>query len=117
VVSWLLEREYRQHRGLDAELPTTYSKWLDSLDKRLQQEADEPTPRRIVKMVIHPAEIERWGRREGRQVNERARSDYADLMWHIANARRRAGRDKGATGTSGDPPLRSDLASAGTRSR
>ena len=40
VVSWLLEREYRQHRALDPALPLTYTKWLAATD-RLQQEADE----------------------------------------------------------------------------
>jgi hypothetical protein len=99
VVSWILEREYRQHRVLDAELPATYTKWLASLDKRLRQEADEPN-RRIIKMVIHPAEIETWARREGREVNERTRSDYAALMWRAADARRRAGRDKAAVASS-----------------
>jgi hypothetical protein len=84
VVSWLLKREYRQHRVLDAELPPTYSKWLASLDKRLQQEASEMN-RRIIKVVIHPAEIETWARREDRQMNERARSNYAVLMWRMAD--------------------------------
>lgn len=90
VISWLLEREYRQHRALDAELPTTYTKWLASLNNRLQQDADD-TNRRIIKMVIHPAEMERWAHREGRQVNERARSDYAALMWRMEEARSHAG--------------------------
>jgi hypothetical protein len=97
VVSWILEREYRQHRVLDAELPATYTKWLASLDQRLRQEADE-TNRRIIKVVIHPAEIETWARREGREVNERTRSDYAALTWRTADARRRAGREKRSSG-------------------
>ena len=99
VVSWILEREYRQHRVLDAELPTTYSKWLASLDKHLQRE--DTKQERVVKVVVHPAEIETWACREGRQVNEQARSDYAALMWRTADARRRAGRDKAATGAVG----------------
>jgi hypothetical protein len=116
VVSWLLEREYRQHRALDAELPVTYTKWLASLDKRLRQEADE-TNRRIIKVVIHPAEIETWARREGHEVNERARSDYAALMWRTETSRRLAGRNKAATGATGEPALRTDLAAAVTSSR
>jgi hypothetical protein len=96
VVPWLLEREYRRHRVLDAELPLTYAKWLASLDKRLEQEADEPKHGRIVKVVIHPAEIATWARREGREVNERSRSHYADLLWRIDDGRRRAGRDNAA---------------------
>jgi hypothetical protein len=90
VISWLLEREYRQHRALDAEVPTTYTKWLGSLNNRLQQDVNEKN-QRIIKMVIHPAEIERWARREGRQVNERARSDYAALMWRLEEARSHSG--------------------------
>jgi hypothetical protein len=91
VVPWLLEREYRRHRVLDADLPLTYAKWLASLDKRLEQEADEPKHGRIVKVVIHPAEIATWARREGREVNERSRSDYADLLWRIDDGRRLRG--------------------------
>ena len=75
VVAWLLEREYRQHRALDPALPLTYTKWLATTD-RLQQEIDEKRER-VVKVVIHPGEIATWAYREGREVNERARSDYA----------------------------------------
>jgi hypothetical protein len=113
VVPWLLEREYRRHRVLDAELPLTYAKRLASLDKRLEQEADEPKHGRIVKVVIHPAEIATWARREGREVNERYRSDYADLLWRIDDGRRRAGHDNAAMPreisapcpSSGGPPV------------
>ena len=49
VISWLLEREYRQHRALDAELPTTYTKWLGSLNNRLQQDVTRKT-----------SELSRW---------------------------------------------------------
>jgi hypothetical protein len=87
VVSWLLKREYRQHRVLDAELPTTYARWLTNMDARLQREAGG-TRQRIVKVVIHPAEIETWAHYTGRQVNDGARSDLADLLWRIDNGRR-----------------------------
>jgi hypothetical protein len=33
VVSWLLQREYRQHRALDPALPLTYTKWLATTDR------------------------------------------------------------------------------------
>jgi hypothetical protein len=97
VVSWLLEREYRQHRVLDAELPTTYSRWLTNVDARLQRETGE-TRQRIVKVVIHPAEIETWAHHAGRQVNDGARLDFADSLWRKDDGRRRAGRDKAALG-------------------
>jgi hypothetical protein len=37
VVSWFLEREYRQHRVLDDELPATYAKWRPIVEARLQR--------------------------------------------------------------------------------
>jgi hypothetical protein len=51
-------------------------------------------------VVVHPAEIDTWARRESRQVDEQARSDYAALMWRIAEARRRAGRENAAVASS-----------------
>jgi hypothetical protein len=98
VVSWLLEREYRLHRLLDINLPETFSKWRATVDARVQRKGCE-TPERIVKVVIHPGEIETWARHEGRPVNEQARPDYADLLWRIDADFSRAG---GATNTPYD---------------
>jgi hypothetical protein len=97
VVPWLLEREYRQHRALDDELPATYAKWLVTVDARLEREAGE-TRLRIVKVVIHPGEIETWASNTGRQVNERTRSDYADLTWRKEADRWCAGGGKTPAG-------------------
>ena len=91
VVAWLLEREYRQHRALDPALPLAYTKWLVTTD-RLQQETDEKRER-VVKVVIHPGEIATWAYREGREVNERVRSDYAVIMWRLETNRRLAARE------------------------
>jgi hypothetical protein len=90
VVSWLLEREYRLHKLLDLNLPETFSKWRATVDARVQRKGCE-TPERIVKVVIHPGEIETWARHEGCPVNEQARSDYADLLWRIEADFSRAG--------------------------
>jgi hypothetical protein len=100
VVSWLLEREYRQHRALDPALPLTYTKWLATTD-RLQQETDEKRER-VVKVVIHPGEIATWAYREGREVNERVRSDYAVIMWRLETNRRLAARDNPAMASRRD---------------
>ena len=89
VVSWLLEREYRQHRMLDDELTTTYREWLSSMDHLLQRKAGQ-AHKRTVKVVIHPGEIETWARHEGREVNEQTRSDYTHLLRRRENERRRA---------------------------
>jgi hypothetical protein len=97
VVPWLLKREYRQHRALDDELPATYAKWLVTVDARLGREAGE-TRLRIVKVVIHPGEIETWASNTGRQVSERTRSDYADLTWRKEPDRWCAGGGKTPAG-------------------
>jgi hypothetical protein len=97
VISWFLEREYRQHRMLDDELPATYAKWLAHLDGRLQREVGE-TRERVVKVVIHPGEIEIWARHQGRPVNERTRLDYAALMWSKEARRPAAGDSKAPIG-------------------
>jgi hypothetical protein len=90
VISWILEREYRRHRMLDDELPATYAKWQALADARLQRDPGDIRPR-IVRVVIHPDEIETWANNTGRQVNEQARSDYADLMWQKERDNWRAG--------------------------
>src|ERR1700722_877838 len=113
VVSWLLEREYRQHRALDPALPLTYTKWLGTTD-RLQQETDEKRER-VVKVVIHPGEIATGAYREGREVNERARSDYAVFMWRLETNRRLAGRNNAAIASRRNTALMpaSDFSRAG----
>jgi hypothetical protein len=100
VVSWLLEREYRQHQALDAALPPTYTKWLAATD-RLQQETDEKQER-VVKVVIHPGEIATWAYREVREVNERARSDYVGVLWRLETNRRLEGRNNAAMASRRD---------------
>lgn len=115
VVSWLLEREYRRHRVLDDELPATYAKWLATVDTRLQREAGE-TRVRIVKVVVHPGEIENWARHAGRQVNEQARSDFADSLWQTEEDHRRAGGRRtpiGALASHRTPDPRPGVASGG----
>jgi hypothetical protein len=113
VVSWLLEREYRQHRVLDPALPTTYTKWLATTD-RVQRENDEKRER-VVKVVIHPGEIATWAYREAREVNERARSDYAVFMWRLETNRRLEGRNNAAMASqrNTDPIPASDISWAG----
>jgi hypothetical protein len=94
VVSWLLERDYRRHRVLDDELPTTYAKWR----------------------VVHPGEIENWARHAGRKVNEQGRSDFADLMWQTEEDHRRAGGHRtpiGALANHRTPDPRPGVASGG----
>jgi hypothetical protein len=113
VVSWLLKREYRQHRALDPALPLTYTKWLATTD-RLQQETDRKRER-VVKVVIHPGEIATWAYREGREVNERARSDYAVFMWRLETNRRLEGRNNPAMPSRRDTAFipASDFSGAG----
>ena len=68
VMPWLLEREYQQHRNLDYYgLPETFAAWRE-LASALAGKLSRVTGRRIVKVVIHPGELEEWARRKGRAV-------------------------------------------------
>jgi hypothetical protein len=44
------------------------------------------TGRRVVKVVIHPGELEEWARRKGRAASDRVRSDFAGTLWRTENA-------------------------------
>jgi hypothetical protein len=83
VVPWLLEREYQQHRNLDHDgLPETFAAWHEIADAQAEQLSCE-TGRRIVKVVVHPGELEEWARRRKLVVNSRLRSDFADMLWQV----------------------------------
>jgi hypothetical protein len=86
VIPWLLEREYQQHRNLDYYgLPETFAAW-HQLASALTGKLSRVTNRRVVKVVIHPGELEEWARRKGRAVNSRVRSDFAGALWRTENA-------------------------------
>jgi hypothetical protein len=77
VMPWLLEREYQQHRNLDYEgLPETFAAWREAASSPMRKDR-----RRLVKVVVHPSELEEWARRRGRAVSARARSDFAERLW------------------------------------
>lgn len=85
VMPWLLEREYRQHRNLDYEgLPETFAAWCDSASVAGYQM--RARRRKVVKVVIHPGELEEWARRTGHAINAEARSDFAQLLWRCETA-------------------------------
>jgi hypothetical protein len=82
VVPWLLEREYQQHRNLDHDgLPETFAAWHEIADAQAEQLFCE-TGRRIVKVVVHPGELEEWARRTEQVVSAQVRSDFAEILWH-----------------------------------
>ena len=86
VMAWLLEREYQQHRNLDYYgLPETFAAWQE-LTSGLAGNLSRVTGRRVVKVVIHPGELEEWARRRGRAVDARVRSDFAGTHWRTQNA-------------------------------
>ena len=77
VIPWLLVREYQQHRNLDYYgLPETFEEWREAADALADQLA-RVTGRRVVKVVIHPGELEEWARRQGRAVSAQVRSEFA----------------------------------------
>ena len=65
---WLLEREYRQHRRLDPTgLPKTFVEWRTEAQTRATKMARLRVGR-VVRVVIHPSELETWARQTGRPV-------------------------------------------------
>ena len=100
AIPWLLEREYQQHRNLDYYgLPETFEAWQE-VASALADQLSRVTGRRVMKVVIHPGELEEWARRKGRAVSTEARTDFARALWRAENAytadrdfRTRAGAD------------------------
>ena len=92
IVSWLLEREYARHRSLDPTLPAAFDEWRT----RQWHEADRLARRdgaHVVRMVIHPVELEAWARRHRCIVDELARATFAKALWKAGigrGSRRRA---------------------------
>ena len=81
VIPWLLEREYQQHRNLDYYgLPETFEGWHETANA-LADQLSRVTGRRVVKVVVHPGELEEWARRKGRAVSAKVRSDFAETLW------------------------------------
>jgi hypothetical protein len=86
VIPYLLEREYQQHRNLDYYgLPETFEEWRETASE-LADQLSRVTGRRVVKVVIHPGELEEWARRQGRAVSAQVRSHFAELLWQAESA-------------------------------
>jgi hypothetical protein len=82
IVPWLLEREYRQHRNLDYDgLPETFAEWHQTATAWASQ-LSRLTSQRIVKVVIHPGELEEWARQTEQVVSAQVRSDFAEVLWY-----------------------------------
>jgi hypothetical protein len=86
VIPWLLEREYQQHRNLDYYgLPETFEEWRE-IANALADQLSRVTGRRVVKVVLHPGELEEWARRKGQAVSTKVRSDFAETLWRTESA-------------------------------
>ena len=76
---------------LDPEgLPETFEVWQAAALARAERDASA-AGRRLVRVLIHPAELETWARDRGRQVDERTRADFAEVLWRADVDRWRAG--------------------------
>ena len=80
IVAWLLEREYAQHRALDAALPPDFREWRNEQRWRVTR-LRKANGRSVVRMVIHPIELAAWARQTGRQPNETSRTALAEELW------------------------------------
>lgn len=86
VIPWLSVREYQQHRNLDYYgLPKSFEEWRETANA-LAYQLSRVTGRRVVKVVIHPGELEEWARRKGRAVSAKVRADFADTLWRAESA-------------------------------
>jgi hypothetical protein len=86
VIPWLLKREYQQHRNLDYYgLPETFEEWR-GIANALADQLSRVTGRRVVKVVLHPGELEEWARRKGQAVSAKVRSDFAETLWLAESA-------------------------------
>jgi hypothetical protein len=86
VLPWLLEREYRQHRSLDPTgLPKTFIAWRKEARARAARLARLRIGR-VVRVVIHPGELESWARQNGRPVNDETRLSLAELIWRLGES-------------------------------
>jgi hypothetical protein len=86
VIPWLLEREYQQHRNLDYYgLPETFEAWRETASA-LAEQLSRLTGRRLVKVVIHPGELEEFARRTGLGVSVKVRSEFAEALWRAESA-------------------------------
>ena len=86
VMPWLLEREYRQHRNLDYNgLPETFAVWRETAN--IAGYRVRARHRRVVKVIIHPGELEEWARQTGQAVSARTRSDFAQMLWQAEFSR------------------------------
>jgi hypothetical protein len=71
----------RRHRNLDYYgLPETFEEWREAANA-LAYQLSRVTSRRVVKVVIHPGELEEWARRKGRAVSAQVRLDFAVTLW------------------------------------
>jgi hypothetical protein len=81
-----LAREYQQHRNLDYYgLPETFEAWRE-IASELADQLSRVTGRRIVKVVIHPGELEEFARRQGRAMSAQVRSRFAEMLWQAESA-------------------------------
>jgi hypothetical protein len=80
IIPWLLEREYRQHRGLDPTgLPKTFVAWGKGAQTRARMARLRVG--RVARVIIHPGELEAWARQAERPVDDEARFNFAEIVW------------------------------------
>ena len=66
-------------------LPVAFEEWRATANS-LNGQLSRVSGRQVVKVVIHPRELEEWARRRGRALSARARSDFAETLWRTEGA-------------------------------
>jgi hypothetical protein len=81
VVPWLLKREYKAHRILDpVGLPEIFETWRERQQHKVDRLA-KLSLGRIVKLVIHPKELQAFAQQNALVVDEKTRTLFAEELW------------------------------------
>lgn len=87
LVGWYTAESWPRLRALSVDrddLPERYEDWLEMAERRLAQLADAGWA--VERVAIEPAELERWARAHGREIDGDARSDFP--LWLDAQRHR-----------------------------
>lgn len=83
---WFTRKNYVAHRALDPEgLPPTFDEWRAGIDEHTGEQ------RPSVRVVFSPGKFTAWCREEGREIDDSARTAFADIVATQSRRRRTSG--------------------------
>lgn len=83
---WFTRKNYVAHRALDPEgLAPTFDEWRAGIDEHTGEQ------RPSVRVVFSPGKFTAWCREEGREIDDSARTAFADIVATQSRRRRTSG--------------------------